>query len=609
MRFQRFIQKNSTKMMWSSSSLIALAFIGRGLQVEGLYLLGMILASVLGAVPVLIHAVQALRARVISIDLLVLIAVIGAFAIGEFDESAIVTFLFTFGSFLEKWTLSKTRSSIKNLTQMAPTTATLASGESIDIDEVKIGEKLLVKTGAQIPVDASVINGLGYVNEASITGESRSVKKNSGDKVFAGTMLENGSLYILAKKIGEDTTFGKIIALVEEAQDAKSPAEKFIDRFAKYYTPAVLILALLIFAVTRNFQLAITILVLGCPGALVIGAPVSNVAGIGNGAKHGVLLKGGDVMHTFSKIDTLVFDKTGTLTLGNVEVVAAKTYGLTEKTLSALTDRIATVESQSDHPLARAIVRYIGTFSAASTDEISVIKGQGISTDNLLIGNEKLLTENNISLTEAQHEDLINFQNQGASTVLIAKDGQLKIIYAIADKVRPEALSALTRLRQQGISRTIMLTGDNVATAQVVARQLGIDEVHAELLPEQKAAIIQRLKRERRKIAFIGDGINDSPSLASADIGIAMGSGTDVAIDISDIVLMNSSFTELVHAYGLTQATVRNMTENIIIAVAVVLFLLIGLMLGGVTMASGMFVHEASILVVILNAMRLVRYQ
>ena len=594
--------------MWSSSSLIALAFIGRGLQVEGLYLFGMILASVLGAVPVLIHAVQALRARVISIDLLVLIAVIGAFAIGEFDESAIVTFLFTFGSFLEKWTLSKTRSSIKNLTQMAPTTATLASGESIDIDEVKIGEKLLVKTGAQIPVDASVINGLGYVNEASITGESRSVKKNSGDKVFAGTMLENGSLYILAEKIGEDTTFGKIISLVEEAQDAKSPAEKFIDRFAKYYTPAVLILALLIFAVTRNFQLAITILVLGCPGALVIGAPVSNVAGIGNGAKHGVLLKGGDVMHTFSKIDTLVFDKTGTLTLGNAEVVAAKTYGLTEKTLSALTDRIATVESQSDHPLARAIVRYIGTFSAVSTDEISVIKGQGISTDNLLIGNEKLLTENNISLTEAQHEDLINFQNQGASTVLIARDGQLKIIYAIADKVRPEALSALTRLRQQGISRTIMLTGDNVATAQVVARQLGIDEVHAELLPEQKAAIIQRLKRERRKIAFIGDGINDSPSLASADIGIAMGSGTDVAIDVSDIVLMNSSFTELVHAYGLTQATVRNMTENIIIAVAVVLFLLIGLMLGGVTMASGMFVHEASILVVILNAMRLIRY-
>ena len=609
MRFQRFIQKNSTKMMWSSSSLIALAFIGRGLQVEGLYLLGMILASVLGAVPVLIHAVQALRARVISIDLLVLIAVIGAFVIGEFDESAIVTFLFTFGSFLEKWTLSKTRSSIKNLTQMAPTTATLASGESIDIDEVKIGEKLLVKTGAQIPVDASVINGLGYVNEASITGESRSVKKNSGDKVFAGTMLENGSLYILAEKIGEDTTFGKIIALVEEAQDAKSPAEKFIDRFAKYYTPAVLILALLIFAVTRNFQLAITILVLGCPGALVIGAPVSNVAGIGNGAKHGVLLKGGDVMHTFSKIDTIVFDKTGTLTLGNAEVVAAKTYGLTEKTLSALTDRIATVESQSDHPLARAIVRFIGTFSAVSTDEISVIKGQGISTDNLLIGNEKLLTENNISLTEAQHEDLINFQNQGASTVLIARDGQLKIIYAIADKVRSEALSALTRLRQQGISRTIMLTGDNVATAQVVARQLGIDEVHAELLPEQKAAIIQRLKRERRKIAFIGDGINDSPSLASADIGIAMGSGTDVAIDVSDIVLMNSSFTELVHAYGLTQATVRNMTENIIIAVAVVLFLLIGLILGGVTMASGMFVHEASILVVILNAMRLIRYQ
>lgn len=614
MKFQRWIQKNANLIMWSSAGWIILAFIGRLTKLSVLDTSAMILASIFGFVPIALHAFQALKVKTISIDLLVSLAVVGAFIIGEYDESAIVTFLFAFGGFLEKWTLSKTRSSIKALTQIAPTTAILADGTKIDIDEVEIGDELLVKTGAQIPVDGQVLKGEAYVNEASITGESLEVQKIAGDKVYAGSLLENGTLYIQAEKVGEDTTFGKIIELVEEAQDTQSAAEKFIDRFAKYYTPAVLVLAIIVFLFSHNFSLAITILVLGCPGALVIGVPVSNVAGIGNGAKHGVLIKGGEVMNQFAKVDTLLFDKTGTLTKGQAEVIATKTYDASYQ--AQLLQKVAKLERKSNHPLAAALVRFIeqkASDKAVSDqfelEQVKVVKGQGLISGDLLIGNEKLLTDHHILLTETQKQDLEEIQAQGASTVLVAKEKQVKLIFGIADEIRPEVKIMLEKLRQKGIKHMMMLTGDNVLTAKIIAHQLNIDEVRAELLPEEKAAVVQELKEKGRKIAFIGDGINDAPSLALADIGIAMGSGTDVAVETSDIVLMKSSFEELVHAYGLVKKTVNNMRQNILIAVSVVFFLLLGLILGGVTMASGMFVHEASILVVILNAMRLLKFQ
>lgn len=603
MKVQKFIQQHMAELTWASGILIALAFIGRLTNLHWLDLSGMIIASIIGFVPVAIHAYQALKVKQVSIDLLVTIAVVGAFIIGEYDESAMVTFLFALGSLLEKKTLEKTRSSIRSLTQMAPTTALTADGEEIDIDEVDIDDELLVKTGAQVPVDGVVYQGSGYVNEASITGESREVKKSIGEKVFAGSILSNGTLYVRAEKVGEDTTFGKIIELVEEAQDTKSPAEKFIDRFARYYTPAVLLLAILVFVMTRDLELAITILVLGCPGALVIGAPVSNVAGIGNGAKNGVLIKGGDVMNTFSHVNTLLFDKTGTLTKGTTEVVTVKDYGATP----TLINQVATIEAESDHPLASAIVRYQKGFTPVTVASPNVIKGQGIEAGDLLIGNQKLLAHHGITLTKSQAQDLAEIQAQGASTVLVA-DNQLRLIYGITDEVRPGVKEALAQLKKQGIQQMVMLTGDNQLTAEAVAKQLGIDTVYANLMPEEKAAIVKKLQDEGKTIAFIGDGVNDSPSLALANIGIAMGSGTDVAVETSDVVLMKSSFDELVHAYGLTKKTVSNMRQNIVIAVAVVLFLLLGLILGGVTMASGMFVHEASILVVIANGMRLIHY-
>lgn len=613
MKLQALLKKYSNQLTGLSALLILIAYSGKYLlNSYFLWAFALLLATFIGLVPIAFQAVQALKFKQVSIELLVSIAVIAALFIQEYEESAIVTFLFAFGAFLEKKTLEKTRSSIKSLTEITPSTALRISGEVIDIDDVKINDELLVKTGAQIPVDGSIYEGAGFVNESSISGESAEIKKGVGDKVFAGTLLENGSLLIQAEKVGEDTTFGKIIELVEEAQDTKSSAEKFIDRFAKYYTPSVLVLSFLIFIVSQDIKLAITLLVLGCPGALVIGPPVSNVAGIGNGAKKGILIKGGNIMTNFSQTDLLLFDKTGTLTKGKTQVSITKNYGASTE----LINQVAMLESQSDHPLAKAIIDEIGEFTKVPLQNIEVIKGQGISADHLLIGNEKLLENHQIFLNAQQKNDLMKLQKHGLSTVLIADD-KVRLLYGITDKIRPNVKETLTRLKKQGIKELIMLTGDNESTAQSIAQQVGISQVYANLLPEDKVKIVQDYKLAGKKVAFIGDGINDSPSIALADVGIAMSSGTDIAIETSDIVLMSSNFDNLSYAHSLAKSTRKNMRQNILIALFVVIFLLSGLILGNssgfigqyVNMATGMFVHEASILLVILNAMRLIPHK
>jgi len=613
MKLQALLKKYSNQLTGLSALLILIAYSGKYLlNSYFLWAFALLLATFIGLVPIAFQAVQALKFKQVSIELLVSIAVIAALFIQEYEESAIVTFLFAFGAFLEKKTLEKTRSSIKSLTEITPSTALRISGEVIDIDDVKINDELLVKTGAQIPVDGSIYEGAGFVNESSISGESAEIKKGVGDKVFAGTLLENGSLLIQAEKVGEDTTFGKIIELVEEAQDTKSSAEKFIDRFAKYYTPSVLVLSFLIFIVSQDIKLAITLLVLGCPGALVIGPPVSNVAGIGNGAKKGILIKGGNIMTNFSQTDLLLFDKTGTLTKGKTQVSITKNYGASTE----LINQVAMLESQSDHPLAKAIIDEIGEFTKVPLQNIEVIKGQGISADHLLIGNEKLLENHQIFLNAQQKNDLMKLQKHGLSTVLIADD-KVRLLYGITDEIRPNVKETLTRLKKQGIKELIMLTGDNESTAQSIAQQVGISQVYANLLPEDKAKIVQDYKLAGKKVAFIGDGINDSPSIALADVGIAMSSGTDIAIETSDIVLMSSNFDNLSYAHSLAKSTRKNMRQNILIALFVVIFLLSGLILGNslgfigqyVNMATGMFVHEASILLVILNAMRLIPHK
>lgn len=611
-----WIRRHSLQLLWGAGILIVFAVLCS--RIFGLAILGNIcylVAFVLSGVPILLRAIQALRYKTVSIELLVSIASIGACVIGEFNESAIVTFLFQLGSFLEQKTMKKTRSAIKALTEMAPSTAwrIIKSGESeefeteeIDADEVEIGDILLVKAGGQIASDGIVTKGEGYALEASITGEPLAKRKSIGDIVYAGTILDSGNLQMQATKVGEDTTFAKIIALVEEAQDAKSPVERFIDRFARYYTPAVVVIAALVFLFTRNIDTAITVLVLACPGALVIGAPIANVAGIGRGAQNGILLKGGDSIHTFAGTDTFVFDKTGTLTAGIPEVSIQKNY--TEEPEQTLV-LAAGVERASDHPLAQAVLRYADSLPLYEAEDVQTVKGCGMGAvvcgRRVLVGNQKLMERSKIAISEQVQQDLKQAQDNGASTVLIAVDGRIEMLLGIADRLKEDAADSISSLKKLGIRNLVMLTGDNAGTAAAIASMLEITDYRAELLPEDKLTVIRKLQSDGRNVTFVGDGINDSPALAASDTGIAMGSGTDVAIDNSDVVLIKSDLESLVQAFRLSKKTVRILYENIAIAVGTVILLLIGLFAGYIHMSIGMLIHEASILVVIFNAMRL----
>lgn len=613
---QRFILSKKNHIALIGAILIIVGFTSElGFKNETVAALSFTIASVLGVAPIAIQAYQALKVKVVSIDVLVTIAVVGAFFVKNLEESAIVTFLFLFGSFLEQRTLNKTRSAIKELTEMAPESALkqMENGEfeEVAVDEVDVGDILLVKTGAKIPVDGTVLTGEGHINEASITGESVPVGKKKDSGVYAGTILENGTLQIVADRIGEDTTFGRIIELVEEAQDSKSEAERFIDRFSKYYTPAVLVLAIIVWLFSRDIELAITILVLGCPGALVIGVPVSNVAGIGNGARHGVLLKGSEVIGDFSKVDTIIFDKTGTLTVGNPKVADREIY--TDNSEEALS-YLASVEKESDHPLAKAVSEHIGDIKLYPVEKTDVIKGGGIVAHvdghRVAVGNVALMEQENVYLNEKVRADIARFEGMGNSLVLTSIDGELKALMGIRDQIRPGVKEDLQRLKKLGVKNLVLLSGDNQGTVDLVARELGLTEAHGHMLPEDKSAYIEDLKAKSHIVAFVGDGVNDSPSLALAQIGIAMGGGTDVAIETSDVVLMNSDFSRLPHALGLTKATANNMRQNIAIAVGVVLVLLASVFFSEwMNMSIGMLVHEASILVVILNGMRLLRYK
>ncbi|HHT69785.1 MAG TPA: heavy metal translocating P-type ATPase [Firmicutes bacterium] len=614
---QLYILRSKNKITLVSAILIVGGFLSLWLlSAERVFEVALILASILGLAPIAIQAYQALRVKVVSIDLLVTIAVLGAFLIRNFEESAIVTFLFLFGAFLEQRTLNKTRSAIKELTEMAPESALkqMADGEfvEVDVEEVDVGDILLVKTGAKVPVDGTVLTGVGSINEASITGESVPVAKEAGSYVFAGTILDNGTIQVVADRVGEDTTFGRIIELVEEAQDSKSEAERFIDRFAKYYTPVVLVLSFIVWLFSRDIELAITILVLGCPGALVIGVPVSNVAGIGNGARHGILLKGSEVISDFSRLDTIVFDKTGTLTAGEPSVAETQYYG---DHIGEVLGYLASVERESDHPLARAVLEEIGETTFSDVSDTEVVKGGGIvATVNgkrVAVGNVALMDREQVTLSDTARADVERFEQNGNSLVLMSVDGELKVLMGVRDQIRSGVKEDLQRLKRLGVKNLVVLSGDNQGTVDLVSRQLGLSEAHGNMLPEDKSAYVKRLIEEEGQIvAFVGDGVNDSPSLALANIGIAMGGGTDVAIETSDVVLMNSDFGRLPHALGLTKATARNMRQNIIIAIGVVLLLLASLLFSDwMNMSIGMLVHEGSILVVILNGMRLLRYR
>lgn len=612
---QKWLMKNRNRLTAITGILIVLAFAAKWLFKSETAESGLLLAaSLIGGFPIAASAWQALKVKVISIDLLVTLAILGAFVIQEFEESAIVAFLFLFGAYLEQRTLAKTRSAIKKLVEMVPETALrqTADGdfEEVDLDDLDEGDILLVKTGGKIPVDGEVVSGSGTANEASITGESMPLGKKPGDPVYAGTILENGTIRIKAEKVGDETTFGKIIELVEEAQDSKSQAERLIDRFSKYYTPVVLLLAIIVGLISQDLELAVTILVLGCPGALVIGVPVSNVAGIGNGAKQGILFKGSEVITKFSKVDTIMFDKTGTLTYGDPRVSQVKKYGQGQLAEQLL----VSVEKESAHPLAKAITGYYEDLEAKEVEASQVLQGGGIvaqvAGQQVLVGNRYLLDQYHVSVTKEMEKDMEELASAGNSLVLVAVNGQLELALGLKDEIRAGVKEDLAALKKLGVKNLLLLSGDNQKTVDLVAEELGLTEAYGQLLPEDKAEFVKKRQAAGEIVAFVGDGINDSPSLARADIGIAMGSGTDVAIETSNVVLMNGSFDRIPRALALAKATRRNMIENITIALAVVAVLLVSVLASSwMNMAIGMFVHEGSILVVILNAMRLLAYR
>lgn len=612
-KVQQFFTQHRQAIVILMTVLLVIAEAARWLgEMTVVYQVTMAVVGLIGFMPILLTAISSLQVRLVSIDVLVSIAVVGAFVIGEYNEGAIVTWLFMLGEALESVTLKKTRSAVKELADQVPQTALVVDDDGTthqeDADFLDLGTHVLVKTGAQVPVDGRVHTGHALVNEASITGESRLVTKNVGDEVFAGSILENGTVTVTTTAAGDDTTFGKIIELVEEAQDSQTKAQRFIDRFAKYYTPFVLLAAVVVGLITRDLRLAITVMVLGCPGALVIGVPAATVAGIGNGAHRGILFKGSDVMDNLRRVDTIAFDKTGTLTMGEP---AVKTILVLKGDRQTIIDQAVAIEQQSDHPLARAITA-LKASRALRVNDVQTVKGQGVKATmaghEYLLGNRTLVNgavKDNTALDRA----VPRLAAAGNSIVIFASVDHCELaIFGIKDQLRPQTVPALRHLKKLGVKRLIMLTGDNAGTAKEIAAALPLDEVHAAMLPQDKAQFIQSARQAGHRVAFVGDGINDSPALAAADVAIAMGSGTDVAMDVSDLVLVKSALSSLVTARQLAQQTLKNMNENITIALLTVLLLFIGLFAGYVEMASGMLIHELSILVVILNSMRLIKY-
>ena len=492
----------------------------------------------------------------------------------------------------------------------------MRDGEEVEIspDEVEQGETVRVRAGDMIPVDGTIKVGRASVNQAAITGESIPVNKAENDPVFSGTVLETGYLEVAADRVGDDTTFSRILELIEEAQENKAPTQKFLERFSNYYTPAILILSIVVFAFTRDLVLSLTLLVIACPGALVISAPVSIVAGIGNGAKNGILIKGGDHLERSGKVRIVAFDKTGTLTIGKPKVTRIKAYKIPENDLLQLAAR---AEIQSEHHLGRAVVEEAKNqqlLPVREAEDFAGVPGQGlkatIDQETVLIGNRKLLVENGVSIPEQVESYLQQEENNGQTAVLIANSQEVLGVISIADVLRNEAYQIVDRLKRVGVKKVVMLTGDNKRTAAAVARKLGIDEFYAEQLPENKVAVIKALQKAGNVVAMVGDGINDAPALATADTGIAMGSaGTDIAMETADIVLMSDRLDKLPYALGLSKATLANMKQNIFFAVIVVVSLLLGVLAKTVFLASGMLVHELSVLLVILNAIRLMKYK
>jgi Cd2+/Zn2+-exporting ATPase len=620
-------------MGWSAEWLFSAPIILNAMMITATLLAGYDIAS---------RAWQGLKNRHTNIELLVSIAAVGGLAIGVYWESAAVTFLFLLGGWLEARTLSKTRSTLKELIDMAPETAiVLEDGQQKEIParEVRSGSLVLVKPGGKIPVDGIVESGHTTVDESMVTGESMPAEKQEDDEVYAGTINRNGSIQVRATNAGGDTTLAKIIRRVEEAQEEKAPTQRFIERFATWYTPGIVVLSIGSFVFTRDLELALTLLVIGCPGALVISTPISIITGIGRAAKEGILIKGGEYLENAGKITAIALDKTGTLTEGNpkvTDVLNFKSAAVSmeemykDESISAIPKTLdengkesfsskqqqilgwaSIAESASEHPLADAILEATDSSTKiAEADRFTAHTGQGIeaeyNSDHILVGRLKFIQEQGVSIDDQDAAEIEKLAASGRTVVLVAVNSELIGALGIMDTMRPDAPQMIQKLKDYGVERVLMITGDSNETAHHIAKAAGIDEVHARMLPEDKLEVVKKLQKEGYKVAMTGDGINDAPALAAADLGIAMGvAGTDVAIETADLALMSDDLMKIPEALSLSKKTLRNIRQNVVVALVTVAALLAGVFMGSVHMAGGMLIHELSVMAVILNGMRL----
>lgn len=555
------------------------------------------------------------QTRKITAGLLITIAMAATVYIDDYLTAAIVGWMMIIGEALESLTLEKTRNAVRELVQLTPPVATVRrKGEwiTIPLQEVSTEDTVLVKPGERLPVDGIIISGAAAINESSITGESLPVDKTKGAGVFAGTVTESGAIEIKVEKTGSHTTLGQIIQVVQKAQENKGQVHRIADKFAGYFTPLVLLLAVLVYGITAELIRAVTILVVACPCALVLATPTAVVASIGNAARKGALIKGGVTLESSGSVTTVLLDKTGTLTTGIPSVVAIRSFG--SETEAQILTMAASAEEKSEHPLARAILkkaRAAGvTLSPAEDFTMEVGRGIKARVNNLEVevGNKRIV---NGELPPKVKEYLEDRESRGETVLLVAVNSSILGAISIADTVRKTAAQAIDALQKAGIKKIIMLTGDNKSSAQATAKAVGLTHYHAELLPADKLQMVRKLQEEGEVIAMIGDGINDGPALALADIGISMGAaGTQVAIEASDIALMGDELLLVPEILSLSKRAVKIIKQNIwVFAVAVNMAGIIFGSLGNLTPIMGAIIHNIASIAVVANSARLLTFK
>lgn len=620
-------QKENIKVYISAVLLVISWFLGKQYGEEHIFAtIGYAAAILIGGYSLFIKGFKNLVRLQFDMNTLMTVAILGAAAIGEWGEGATVVILFAISEALERYSMDKARQSIESLMDIAPKEALIRRGNEemmVPVDDIQVGDIMIVKPGQKLAMDGIVIKGTSTLNQAAITGESVPVTKTVGDEVFAGTLNEEGLLEVKVTKRVEDTTLSKIIHLVEEAQAERAPSQAFVDRFAKYYTPAIIIFALLLAVIPPLFMGAdwsewiyrgLAVLVVGCPCALVISTPVAIVTAIGNAAKNGVLIKGGIYLEEAGNLKVIAFDKTGTLTKGVPSVTDVVTYNGNENELMTIT---AAIEKGSQHPLASAIIRKAEedglNFNDVSVEEFQSITGKGVkakvNNEMYYVGSpglfEELLPNGIQSKIKEQITDL---QTQGKTVMVLGTEKEILALIAVADEIRESSKEVIRKLHQVGIEKTVMLTGDNQRTAEAIGKQVGVSDIKADLLPEDKLNFIKELRDKYRSVAMVGDGVNDAPALAASTVGVAMGgAGTDTALETADIALMSDDLSKLPYTIKLSRKALAIIKQNITFSLGIKALALLLIVPGWLTLWLAIFADIGATLIVTLNSMRLLK--